>query len=131
MSDKSQLIKVEKAIYDKPVAVIYNPASGKRKDIRKTIADKLSAESIEVKFYDTERQMHAWELAEKDIDFEQHSALIAVGGDGTLHEVINGMLMREDGRRLPVAFVPNGSGNDVGSNMGYWTVDESLNHILS
>jgi len=38
--------------------------------------------------------MHAWELAETKIEFSYYSALVAVGGDGTLHEVINGMLMR-------------------------------------
>ena len=41
--------------------------------------------------------MHAWELADKEIDLSSYSALIAVGGDGTLHEVINGMMMRKDG----------------------------------
>ena len=40
ISEKSQLIKVEKVIYDKPAAVIYNPASGKRKDIRKKIQER-------------------------------------------------------------------------------------------
>ena len=94
VEEKSQPIDVEKAIYDKPVAVIYNPASGKKKDVRGIITDTLNAEQIDVKFYETNRVMHGWELAEKGIDFSQHSALIAVGGDGTLHEVVNGMLMR-------------------------------------
>ena len=94
MNDQSQLIQVEKVTYDKPVAVIYNPASGKKKDVRGMIADKLTSEKIETTFYETKRAMHAWELAEKEIDFSQHSAIIAVGGDGTLHEVINGMMMR-------------------------------------
>lgn len=41
--------------------------------------------------------MHAWDLAAKEIDFSEHSAVVAVGGDGTLHEVINGVLQRTDG----------------------------------
>ena len=57
--------------------------------------------------------MHAWKLAEEEIDFSQYSAVVAVGGDGTLHEVINGMLQRADGQKLPISFVPNGSGNDL------------------
>lgn len=36
--------------------------------------------------------MHAWDIAGEEIDFARHSALVAVGGDGTFHEVINGML---------------------------------------
>ena len=62
--------------------------------------------------------MHGWELAESLIDFSRYSALVAVGGDGTLHEVINGMLMRADKKRLPIAFIPNGSGNDLVACLG-------------
>lgn len=43
---------------------------------------------------------------------------MACGGDGTLHEVVNGMMARKDGRRVPVAFVPNGSGNDLCMALG-------------
>ena len=67
--------------------------------------------------------MHAWELAETEINFAEHSALIAVGGDGTLHEVINGMLMRKDKLSLPISFVPNGSGNDLVGSIGVRDVE--------
>jgi diacylglycerol kinase family enzyme len=43
---------------------------------------------------------------------DQYSALVACGGDGTIFEVINAMLLRKDRKRLPVCFLPNGSGND-------------------
>ena len=48
---------------------------------------------------------------------------MAVGGDGTYHEVVNGMLHRADKRRLPVGFIPNGSGNDTLRAFGVITVD--------
>lgn len=47
------------------------------------------------------------------MDIDKYSALIAVGGDGTFHEVVNGLLHRPDKKRLPIAFLPNGSGNDT------------------
>jgi len=47
------------------------------------------------------------------LNIDDYSAIVAVGGDGTLHEVVNGMLHRPDKRRVPVAFIPNGSGNDL------------------
>ena len=78
----------------KPVAVIYNPTSGRKRLIQDQIEAKLAEHNIQCRFYQTERYMHAWDLAAGEIDFNQHSALVAVGGDGTLHEVINGMLMR-------------------------------------
>ena len=76
--------------------------------------------------------MHAWELAEREIDFDAHSALVAVGGDGTLHEVINGSLMREKrtGSKLPISFVPNGSGNDLVGCLGIKDINQALNWLV-
>jgi diacylglycerol kinase family enzyme len=37
-----------------------------------------------------------WELAETGIPLADYSAIIAVGGDGTYHDVVNGMLHRAD-----------------------------------
>ena len=51
-------------------------------------------------------------------DLDACSAVVASGGDGTLHEVVNGMMQRKDGKRIPVGFIPNGSGNDICLNLG-------------
>ena len=74
--------------------------------------------------------MHAWELAEKEIDPSSYSALIAVGGDGTLHEVINGMMMRKDGQKLPIALIPNGSGNDLVGSLGCKDLEMAIDWII-
>lgn len=42
----------------------------------------------------------------------QSDTMLALGGDGTLHEVING-LFDQDGPRPTLAFVPLGTGNDL------------------
>jgi len=39
------------------------------------------------------------------------------------------MLYREDGRRLPLAFIPNGTGNDTLKNFGVTTAEEALAFI--
>ena len=70
--------------------------------------------------------MHAWALAQSEIDLTGLDALIAVGGDGTLHEVVNGLMTRADGRRVPIAFIPNGSGNDTCFGFGITTLDEAI-----
>lgn len=44
--------------------------------------------------------------------------LVACGGDGTCHEVVNGMMMRDDKKKIPIGFIPNGSGDDLCSSLG-------------
>jgi len=47
----------------------------------------------------------------RDADFALYDALCVLGGDGSIHEVLNGMCRRPDGQRLPLALVPCGTGN--------------------
>jgi len=53
-----------------------------------------------------------------DIDLDLYSVLVVCGGDGSIHEVINGMLARDDGKKIPVAVLPNGTGNDFCASIG-------------
>lgn len=116
-------------MYDKEVAVIYNPTSGKQKDISELVATRLESHGIRTKFFQTLRYMHALDLAREEINLAEFSAILAVGGDGTMHEVINGMLKREDGLRVPIALVPNGSGNDLVNSFNVRDVDQALEWI--
>ena len=56
--------------------------------------------------------------------------MVAVGGDGTLHEVINGMLQREDAQKIPISFIPNGSGNDLVGCLGIRNIEQALNWLV-
>ena len=64
------------------------------------------------------------------LDYSKYSALIACGGDRTYHELVNGMLLRGDGARLPVALIPTGSNNGHCKSIGITGVQEALQHIL-
>lgn len=55
--------------------------------------------------------------------------LVAAGGDGTVHEVVNGLLFREDKKKIPLAFIPNGSGDDCCNSLGIMSVDHALDYI--
>lgn len=58
---------------------------------------------------------------------------MVVGGDGTLHEAINGLLRRSDGLKVPVSVIPNGSGDDVAHALGMEVGDyeKALNYLNS
>lgn len=43
----------------------------------------------------TTRANEALEMV-RDLTIDNYSAIVAVGGDGTIHEVVNGLMYRED-----------------------------------
>lgn len=55
--------------------------------------------------------------------------LVACGGDGTMHEIVNGLLVREDSKKIPIAFLPNGSGDDLCSSLGIMSMEHGLNYL--
>ena len=51
------------------------------------------------------------------------------GGDGTFHEVVNGMLFRRDKKTIPLGILPNGTGNDFGNSVSIPNIDVALRQI--
>ena len=41
-------------------------------------------------------------------DLVEYDGVMVVGGDGLFHEVVNGMLQRTDGFRVPLGIIPSG-----------------------
>ncbi len=63
---------------------------------------------------------HATELARQAAE-EGFELVISVGGDGTTHEVINGLMQVPAESRPRLGIVPVGTGNDFASNVGMKT----------
>jgi len=93
------------------------------------IEARLLAEKIAFKFLPTKKMYDTYEYA-RDLPMDEYSIIVAAGGDGSYHEVINGMLAREDGKRLPIAMVPNGSGNDLCTSIGIMNLEDALDTIV-
>jgi len=64
----------------------------------------------ELTVLETEYAGHARDYA-NEVDYEGYDGFCAIGGDGTMHEVVNGMLKRQDGQILPIGLVTGGTGN--------------------
>lgn len=101
--------------------IILNPTAGKGAagrsiDLVKTC---LEEHHIEYDLVLTEYAWHAAELTEKAI-IEGYDVVVAVGGDGTLNEVLNGiMLSRQNGiGDAALGMIPIGRGNDFAFGMG-------------
>mgnify|MGYP001555179885 CR=1 FL=1 len=70
----------------------------------------------------TERSGHAREIAAAAAGYE---TLVAVGGDGTVGEVISGVMDRSR-VRPHIAIVPGGTGNDIARNLGMGTLETAV-----
>ncbi len=75
---------------------------------------------------------HAIELARQAAE-QGYELVIAVGGDGTVHEVVNGLMQAPAERRPRLGVVPLGSGNDFAHAVGVTARQpaEALRQVLS
>lgn len=99
-----------------PVHVILNPTSGtgKGRKLRSEVEYELSRRGLQVTLEETGGRGHAVELA-RAAALRGVQKVVAAGGDGTVHEVVNGLLQaRTAGVRNipPLGIVPIGTGND-------------------
>jgi diacylglycerol kinase (ATP) len=60
------------------------------------------------------------------MNVDKYCMIIVGGGDGTVHEVVNGLIARADGKRIPICPVPNGSGDDFCASIGIKSVNDAL-----
>src|SRR4051812_40533132 len=94
--------------------IIYNPAAGRGRARR--LVERLRRSRGGIDFQPTNEPGHGAELAVRAIE-SGHIHVIAAGGDGTVHEVANGVLAAES----PVAVFgvwPIGSANDYAFALG-------------
>lgn len=92
---------------------IVNPVAGngKARHVFSTIARSDLYQQMKSNYYFTNYEGHATDIVQtiiKNNPIDDITGIIVVGGDGTLHEVVNGL----GNLRIPVSFIPGGSGND-------------------
>jgi diacylglycerol kinase (ATP) len=74
---------------------------------------------------------HATELAFQAAE-EGYELVVAVGGDGTAHEVLNGLMQVSVERRPRFSIIPLGSGNDFAHSLGIDThAEQAIHQIFS
>lgn len=89
--------------------------NGKGKKVWQEVEQALDRLGIEYGRTFTQKQGHAEEIARELANKPGISAIVAVGGDGTVHEVANGVA----GTSVPVGCIPAGSGDDFARSLGY------------
>ena len=98
-----------------PWFIIANPIAGNRKfSIQwKEIQQLLNNKNIDYSFAFTQFSKHEIELAQNAIQ-QGFRNIISVGGDGTLHHVVNGIMLQRYVKTsdITIAVIPLGTGND-------------------
>lgn len=117
----------------KKATVILNPAACKGKAnslFEKNAAPILHLAGVEIKIVKTDYEGQAKKLMEL---MDQTDMLIIAGGDGTLQEVITGLLRRVDEEtfsKIPIGFIPLGSSNTLSQSL-HLVSDNKVQHITT
>lgn len=101
----------------KKMLFVYNPNAGKGllKSKLSDVLDIFVKADYEVVIYPTQCYRDAYRkvvLMEDGYDI-----IVCSGGDGTLDEVVTGMMRRPKDKRIPIGYIPTGTTNDFASSL--------------
>jgi diacylglycerol kinase (ATP) len=101
-----------------PIRMIYNPQANRGRSYQMAgDLHQLSNEWGGADWIGTEYPGHATELALAAAQ-AGYTTVVALGGDGTVHEIVNGLMQVDPSRRPRLGVIPIGSGNDFGGGVG-------------
>lgn len=92
-----------------------NSRSGHGRKVWEIIREELKDKDIPYEIYFTKYRRHATALAADICQKHPDSTVVAVGGDGTVNEVVNGLCNLST---ITFGYIPTGSGNDFARSMG-------------
>jgi diacylglycerol kinase (ATP) len=113
--------------------LIYNPSSGRKRARRAEkiarAAEVLRATGVAVDICAT-RDAGSAIIQTQNAVVAGFDTIIACGGDGTVHEVLNGLMLIGPGAGVSLGVIPLGSGNLLATNLGVPRNPEAAAHAL-
>lgn len=96
--------------------IILNPNSGegKKRKLQRAALERFRERGQDIRVIETEKPGQACILA-RELTEEASGDIVVVGGDGTLHEVVNGFTNFE---KCALGLIPAGTGNDFAAAAG-------------
>ncbi|MBZ0098836.1 MAG: diacylglycerol kinase family lipid kinase [Taibaiella sp.] len=112
----------------KHLVFIINPKSGvvRQKAIQQAIDTKLDAAQFTYEIKHTEYAKHGTQLA-KDAAEKGAYAVVAVGGDGSVNDIVAGLI----GTNTALAIIPKGSGNGMARTMEIPLQEEAAIEVIN
>eukprot|EP00757_Euglenozoa_sp_SAG-D1_P023724 gene23724-188_t len=118
------------------VLFIVNPVAGQKKASQvfdDQILPLVGAAGINFRMIKTTRPGHATDIG-KEIDLSTFDAVVLLSGDGGLHELINGIVDREDWRdilrNIAITPIPCGSANALSADLGISKIPDAIFAVI-
>ena len=101
------------------ILLIVNPRSGKRRGLKvlEQVKPVFAAADVELDVRVTNQSGHARQIV-RGFDLAGYDGLCLIGGDGTVHEAVSGLIQRSEPASIPLGIIPSGTGNDVARHLG-------------
>lgn len=108
-----------------------NPAAGRYRAgmAVKRVIRKLKRYGVDVVCRSSARRGDLSRLAEIEVNGDW-DGILSMGGDGTLFEVINGMMRGNPDMPIPLGVLPCGSGNSFCMDLGIRTLSDAIKKIV-
>jgi len=113
------------------VSLVVNPAAGSNTARSLDRISSLLKKKASLSSFITEKQGDAFEFAKGS---KKTDRIIVAGGDGTINEVINGLLSSDDPetQEIPLAIIPCGTANVLAKELGIpEDIDGAVHRIFS
>ncbi|KAG6614371.1 putative sphingosine kinase [Phytophthora cinnamomi] len=117
-----QVLKLQKTAAQ--VLVLVNPVSGSGRALQiyeNKVAPVLRFANVETEVKVMDHANHAMEIV-MEVPLGVYDCVVAVGGDGSLYEIVQGLMKRPDWNvaiRQPIGIIPGGSGNGLAHSIAH------------
>jgi len=110
--------------------ILSNPiaGAGKANKIFNQFKKDLTQRS---KSYQAHKSEYAGHIKEICQNIKNHKNIIIIGGDGTFHEAINGLMLNENVEALTIGFLPGGTGNSFMYDLHAPTYSKAMPKLLN
>ena len=114
------------------ILLIVNPVSGKKissKLLPNTISE-FKKNDFNLEIVESKYKGHIQEIL-NSYNIEYYYCCCIMGGDGSFHEAINGLMKRPDKLKIPLSLIPAGSGNSLARDLNILNLQDAINNIVN
>jgi sphingosine kinase len=117
---------------EKHFTVVVNPHGGTRRGpaLLEQVKPIFASAGADLDVHVTTHAGHTAELA-RTLDLDGCDGFCVVGGDGTIHEAVGGLLRRDDSVSVPLGVLPGGTGNSMLAHLQSTDPLEAARRIVS